>query len=192
MRKRVGAVLIAIVVGAVLIATSCVLGPNRYYGVMSVRGNRVFIRHDRWYAVGKLPEGWETLKTKVRAAAWYNPDYRATISTDVLCESSTGDRPLSVVAGDVAAAIEDREVTDSEKFMLDERGALRERVSGSVDGVPVEMDVVVVKKNNCSFDMIAIASPEDMPAVKPIFDEFISGFHYGPSQGTQETKQRQL
>ena len=148
MGRRLWVVLALLVcLGAILLHAHCVLGPNRYYGVMSHRANRVFIRHDRWYYVGKLPEGWTDLKTGVRSASWYNPEFLSTISTDVLCENSMGDKPLSSIAGDIAAAIEDRTVTDSQEFMLDGRGALRETVMGTVDGVPLIMETVVVKKN---------------------------------------------
>lgn len=186
MGKRLAAVLVLFSLGAVLLFANCVLGPNRYYAVMSSRGNRVFIRHNLWYTVGELPEPWETLKTNVRAVAWYNPELLSTISTDVLCEATAGDRPLSVVAGDVAAAIEDRTVSNVQKFTLDGRGALREKVVGSVDGVPLEMDLVVLKKNNCAFNMMAVASPQDMPSVRPYFEDFFNGFHFGSAEGIED------
>jgi hypothetical protein len=178
MIKKLGVVLILFILGALFQSASCIFGPNRYYGVMSHRGNRVFIRHNRWYRVGKLPEGWDSLKVKVRAAAWYNPDYRSTISTEVLCEASAGDRPISVVAGEVASALDKRTTIGTEKFTLDERGALRQHVTGVIDGVPMEMDIVVLKKNNCAFDMVAISPPDQMSGVKPIFEDFFNGFHY--------------
>jgi hypothetical protein len=179
MGKRLWGVLILLVcLGALVIHADCVFGPNRYYGVMSHRGNRIFIRHDRWYYVGKLPDGWQDLTTGVRSASWYSADYFSTISTEVLCERSTGDRPLASVAAEVASAIEDRTVTEEGEFMLDGRGALRQRVSGSVDGVPLIMDVVVVKKNNCAFDFVAIAPPDEMPNISSAFEVFFNGFHY--------------
>lgn len=158
--------------------SACIFGPNRYYAVMGTRGNYVFIRHDRWYEVGKLPEGWKTLKTRVKAASWYNPEFRSTISTEVLCEGSVGDRPVEVVASSVAAAMEDRKTSDHQEFMLDGRGAVRETVAGSVDGVQLVMDVVAVKKDNCAFDFIAVTPPEEMANVQPIFEEFFNGFHF--------------
>jgi len=157
---------------------ACVLGPNRYYAVMGVRDNYVFIRHDRWYEVGKLPEGWKTMHTRVKSASWYSPEYLSSISTEVLCESSVGDRPVDVVAGSVAAAMADRVVSDHQTFMLDERGAVRQTVTGSVDGVPLVMDVVAVNKNNCAFDFIAVMPPDQVANVQPIFEEFFNGFHY--------------
>ncbi len=176
--RFLGALISIVMLTAAFTQANCIFGPNRYYGVMSHRANRVFITHDRWYYVGKLPEGWQDLKTGARTASWYNPEFLSTISTDVLCEMSTGDRPLESVAGDIVAAIDDRTVTDSQEFSLDGRGALRETVSGSVDGVPLMMEAVVLKKNNCSFNMAVIAPPEEMPNVRPIFDEFVHGFHY--------------
>lgn len=157
---------------------ACVLGPNRYYSVMGTRGNYVFIRHDRWYEVGKLPAGWKTMDTRVKSASWYNPEYLSSISTEVLCESSVGDRPVDVVAGSVAAAMQDRTVSDHQEFMLDERGAVRELVTGSLDGVPLVMDVVAVNKNNCAFDFIAVMPPDQVANVQPVFEDFFNGFHY--------------
>ncbi len=176
---RRGIVLISLIIVAFLMAdANCVFGPNHYYGVMSVRGNRVFIRHDRWYTVGKLPEGWHQLKTGVKAASWYNSDHDATISTDVFCERSVDDRPLSVVAGQIAGAIEDRRVTDNGEFMLDGRGALRQTVNGMVDGVALTMDLVVLKKNNCAFDFVTIAPSDRVAAVTPVFEDFFNAFHF--------------
>lgn len=173
-----GIILAAALMCAAYFQTSCVFGPNRYYGVMSHRGSRVFIRHDRWYYIGMLPDGWRDLKTGARAASWYNPERRAAISTDVLCENSMGDKPLESIAGDIAASIDDRRVTGTRDFMLDGRGALRESVVGTVDGVPMNMEIVVLKKNNCSFNMAAIVPPEELSAVMPDFETFVGGFHY--------------
>ena len=171
-------VLLVLCCVGLLADSSCIFGPNRYYSVMGTRGNYVFIRHDRWYEVGKLPQGWKTLHTRVKSASWYNEEYRSTISTEVLCEVSVGDRPLDVVASSVASAMEDRTVSNHREFMLDERGAVREMVTGSVDGVPLAMDVVALKKNNCAFDFIVIAPPEEIANVQPIFEEFFNGFHF--------------
>lgn len=177
-RRLIAIALLVAGLAGLLVFANCVFGPNRYYGVMSYRGNRVFIRHDRWYYVGKLPEGWKGLKTRVRSASWYNEDLRSTISTSVLCQASVGDGPLKSVAAEVAGAVERREVSDEREFMLDGRGALRETVKGMVDGVPVEMDVVVVKKNYCAFDFIAVGPPEMIPDVRPVFEDFFNGFHF--------------
>lgn len=179
MCRRWGILIILMLVSSILWQVGC-FGPNRYYAVMSHRGNRIFIRHDRWYYVGKLPEGWDTLNTGVKSASWYNPDYLSTISTEVLCEMSVGDSPLAIVADNVAAAIEKRVVTDSQQIWLDGRGALREKVTGSVDGVPIVMDLVVIKKDNCAFDMVAIMPPGEVFNVTPIFEEFFNDFRYGP------------
>lgn len=179
MGKRYSSIIVLFVILAgIVLSSGCVFGPNRYYAVMSHRGNRVFITHDHWYYVGKLPDDWENLKTRARAASWYNALYRSTISTDVFCETTAADRSLSSVASEIASSVEDRKVTKSSEFMLDGRGALREKVVGFVDGVPLAMDVVVTKKNNCAFNMAAVMPPEEVSNVAPVFEEFILGFHF--------------
>jgi len=163
----------------VLAGAGCVFKKAQSIGVMSYRGGRVFLQNRKYYRVGILPEGWRRMDTKARAVSWYNESYKSSITTDAFCGKSFSDRPLDTLAGELSSALSnDRTTTSSQKMMLDERGALRLSVTGTMDGVTVVMDIVVVKKDGCNFDFVAVMPPDAPDQVISDFEAFFMGFHY--------------
>ena len=166
------------IIAALLVEGGCAFGPTRFKGVMSYRSGRVYLKHDRYYRVGKLPRGWRRMKTKARAISFYNRDLKSSISTDAFCGASVGDRPLDSLGGEVISALDERKVVEEVPFTLDGRGALRQRAEGNLDGVSVVLDLVVIKKSGCVFDMYAIMPPEFVDEVAEPFETFFRAFHY--------------
>lgn len=171
--------IIAFFLAAALIFTSgCIFKPSRYQGVISYRNGRVFIKHDKFYRVGVLPAGWERMATRARAISFYNPSYESSISTDATCASGAGNRKLESLGNELLSAIEGSVSISEKPFEMDGRGALRRKISGKMDGVPVMVDLVVVRKNGCVFDLYAVMPPAADPSVQTDFEEFFGGFHY--------------
>lgn len=175
-----GSVIIAAVVAAVLFAGGCIFRPQPFKGVISYRHEKVYIglNPDRYYRVGELPAGWEPIKTRARAIVFYNDEHSSTIATDAWCGNTIGDRPLESLGGELLGALADRDVQEEVPFMLDGRGALRQRAIGELDGVPIVLDIVVIKKNGCVFDLYAIMPPDEVEAVERDFELFYLGFRY--------------
>ena len=162
-----------------LFVGGCLFKKASSRGVMSYRHERVFLQYGGYYRVGALPDGWTRLNVSSKAISFYNEAYKSTISTDAFCGRSFADRPLDALAGELAAALSnDRETKWTEDMMLDGRGALRIFVTGTLDGVPVNMDIVVVKKDGCNFDFVAVAPPDAPQEVAFDFEGFFKGFHY--------------
>ena len=61
---------------------------------------------------------------------------------------------------------------------LSGRGALRQTVEGSLDGVPVVLDLVVVRKDGCVFDFYSVSPPGADPRVATDFEAFFGEFSY--------------
>lgn len=171
-------VLIALV-AAYIASGGCIFGPQPFKGVMSYRNGRVYLRRGTFYRVGKLPAEWERMRTRARAISFYNPKYRSSISTDAYCGRSVGDRSLDSLGGEIISALEDRTVIEEENFSLNRRGAVRQLVKGSVDGVAVVVDLVIVRKDGCVFDLYATMPPERRELVRGSFETFFGGFSYG-------------
>lgn len=167
-----------LVCSLVLAGAGCVFKKADYIGVMSYRNGRVFLQNKNYYRVGILPEGWRRMESKARAISFHHDGYRTSITTDAFCGKSFVDRPLDTLAGELATALSDRTTVSTQEFMLDERGALRLLVKGTMDGVPLQMDIVVVKKDGCNFDFIAVMPPDAPPQVTSDFEGFLKGFHY--------------
>ena len=163
------------------LATGCVFGRQPFRGVVSYRDGRVFLSLNhpkKFYRVGKLPEGWNLLKTPARAITFFNDDTSSSISTDAFCGRSVGGQGLSSLGGEVISALDDRKVVEEVPFMLDGRAAVRQRVEGKFNGVPIVLDLIVVRKDNCVFDMYAIMPPDSVSATEGDFETFYLGFRY--------------
>ena len=163
------------------LATGCVFGRQPFRGVVSYRDGRVFLslnQPKKFYRVGKLPGGWKRLKTPARAITFFDSGTGSSISTDAFCGRSVGDQALSALGGEVISALDDRKVTEEVPFTLDGRAAVRQRVEGKFNGVPIVLDLVVVRKDDCVFDMYAIMPPDSVSATEGDFETFYLGFHY--------------
>ncbi len=172
---------IAIAAGLVCLLAlqaGCLFKPQKSKGVISYRHQKVYLAKYQYYQVGELPEGWERISTRARAISFYSADARSSISTDAICSRSVQDRPLASLASDIATALEGRRISGEREFMLDGRGALRQRVVGKVDGVPTAVDMVVTRKGGCVFDFYVVSPAEADAAVTGAFETFFQAFHY--------------
>ncbi|MFH1874526.1 MAG: hypothetical protein ABH859_05000 [Pseudomonadota bacterium] len=157
---------------------NCSLKGRETVGVTTYKHNKVFLKGGGHYLVGQLPDGWQRIKVSDQLITFYNKEYDASITTDAFCDESFVDRPLEVLAGELASALNDRTTTSTETLMLNSRQAYRQKVAGKMDGVPVKMDIVVVKKNTCNFDFVAVMPPHNSTQVTQDFETFFNGFQY--------------
>lgn len=126
------------------------------------------------YRVGWLPPDWRRIHVKNEDLAFAHPD-GGTIFAHATCER-VEDAPLDVLANHMLFDIEiDREVSRTE-MTLDGRKALRSTVIGELDGVPIEIDLVVLRKNGCVYDLGLIADRDTFPKRLADFDVFVHGF----------------
>lgn len=173
MKKFLGGLLVLIL----FISTSCIFGPS-IKKVMSYRDGWVYMSDKTHYTVGSLPASWERMRVPAYSIAFHNPLFRTTIATDAFCEKTANDLSLNILTNHLVTGVENFDRVSSKEFWLDERGALRTLVTGTVEGVPLAYDVVVIKKNGCVFDFMCI-SPLDMrSSVSADFEKFYEGFHY--------------
>lgn len=159
--------------------TGCLLGPPKPHGIIGYRPDgRVFLSRDRFYHVGILQGGWRRISTKARTITFYNPEFESSISTDAFCGRDVANRRLDSLGGEIMSAMEDRKLKSETSFDLDGRGAQRQLEEGKMDGVPVVVDLVIVRKNGCLFDLYAVMPPNADPQVAQDFEVFFGGFHY--------------
>ncbi len=86
------------------------------------------------------------------------------------------DPQLEVLTNHLVIGFTDREWLSKTKFQLDGREAMRSLVRARLDGVPVSLDLVVLKKNGCVHDF-TYASPTGLEAAHQAdFDALIAGF----------------
>lgn len=128
-------------------------------GCMS-RAARRAERLEGRYQLGSPGSGWQVVSPGGADHAFHNDALSATIYTDSNCGSRYEDAPLERLAESVVFGVADAEPVMREEGQLDGRASLTVRQRGRLDGVPVELGVVVVKKNDCVYDLVLIAPPD--------------------------------
>ncbi len=182
-----GKTAIAIVLALCCAATSaCLFKSQPFKGVVGYKDGRVYLTPDRYYEqgvyyrVGDLPDGWTRLSTKARTISFYNSAYMSSISTDAWCGVNMKDRTLDSLTGDLVTALEDRKFSEEREFMLDGRGAIRQRIVGTYQGVPTVVDLVTLRKGDCAFDFYLVSQGGAPAEAVEDFESFFGGFAYNP------------
>ena len=128
------------------------------------------------YQLGDLPGGWEKQKPGGADRAWFNAALSSTIYTDSNCARRFRDGPLSDLTTHLTAGITTGPPLREETLTLDNRTALLRVYSGRVDGVRLQMGVVVLNKDHCTYDMLYLAPISTFEDGWSDFVGLISGF----------------
>ena len=165
----------------------------RQPGLISILGFAIFfsllfscnftgpVREDKTAKNFSFPEpsaGWVKRANQEGAQRIY--EYGKTGS--VLSVSSTCERyemvPIDRMARSALSPLGFYQEKETKTFQMDGREAFEIFVSGKVDGVPVEVDYVVLRKDECIFDFSLHASPAIRPQARVDFHEMLKGFKF--------------
>jgi hypothetical protein len=136
--------------------------------------NQIYRRGDIAYRVGALPSAWQQVAGKGADLAFRRRD-GGTIATSSQC-LDVQDVPLDVLTNHLLFGVERQQERRRTPFTLDGRAALRTHLGGEVDGVPVELDLVVLKKDGCVYDLQLIAAVPQLARCQADFEAFMQGF----------------
>jgi hypothetical protein len=127
------------------------------------------------YRVGALGFAWRRVRVEGGQLAFHH-DKGGTISAIATCAGPDHDAPLDVLTNHLLIGIDQRVEVGRAPATLDGRAALRTRVDGTLDGVPVTLDLVVVKRDGCVYDLQLVTGPTAYDSRRPDFDQFVNGF----------------
>lgn len=148
---------------------------SRRGGIAGIQG-RTLHNGVRAFEVGPLPVEWSPPHNQLKQAVYTHEGMQATIVTDALCGKKFEDAPLKRLAADLFEPLEKAHVKSENGFVLDGRNAYRIMGEGALDGVPMGMAVVVLKKDFCLYDFVLFAPPKHFPAAEKDFKDYVSGF----------------
>lgn len=157
-----------------LLLCSC-FGLDRSGGIMKYREGTVRTGTGRFTAP-QLPPPWKSPKIRLKQLVHENDLLGATIVTDALCGPKFDDAPLPRLAKELFQRLQERRITSEKAFTLDGRAALRMQGGGRMDGVPIRMDVVVMKKDFCLYDFVYFAPPATHGQGVGDFEGYVHGF----------------
>ena len=137
---------------------------------------QVFSKPGVRYHVGALPPGWERVKLSQDDLAWYTGRTGHALSVNATC-GEYEDAPLDVLTRHLVMGFTERLEVEQHKVVLDEREALRTRYRAKLDGVPVELLLLVLKKNQCIYDFTYVAPLGRYEERLADFEALVRGFH---------------
>jgi hypothetical protein len=128
------------------------------------------------YRMGALPAEWRVVHQQSAAIGFYSAELGAVIEANASCRDDAEATPLEALTRLLLIGYTDRNVRSQEKVPLDQREALRTQLDAKLDGVPMSLDLLVMKRNGCIFDLSYAAPPDRFDRGSNDFQRFVSGF----------------
>ncbi len=118
---------------------------------------------------------WQQLKFADNDLAWVHQGSAHVLSINATCQEH-GDPGLDVLTTHLLFGFSERTLKARTTAMLDGREAMLSNYEAKLDGVPVEIDVAVMKKDDCVHDFIYVSPIGRAQEHKPEFDRLLSQF----------------
>ena len=103
------------------------------------------------YRIGALPSRWQEVRLSENDVAFISKDSPHSLAINATCEDHD-DPPLDVLTRHLLMGFTARDTVSQGLEQLDGREAMRTRVTAKLDGVAVELLLVVMKKDHCVYD----------------------------------------
>ncbi len=126
---------------------------------------------------GAVAAGWTRIAVPGADLAYRDDAHAGSILFDVRCHDRDGDAPLVALTGHLIMGTTERDVQSEETVPFDGREALHTVMTAKLDGVPMQYDLYVMKKDGCVYDLVYVAPPDRFTAGAPSFERFATGLH---------------
>jgi hypothetical protein len=128
------------------------------------------------YQVGRLGPEWRVTHIEGAAIGFFNPRLGGVIQANATCRDDASPATLEALTRHLLIGYTDRRVLAEERVPLAAREALHTVVAVRLDGVPMVLDLYVLKRNGCIFDLSYAAPPDQRCAGQGDFAHFVAGF----------------
>ena len=117
-----------------------------------------FVKESTTYRVGPLDPSWKRITLKGADLAFRRQGH-GTISVNATCKGYE-DVPAKVLVNHLLFGTTERNYLLEEELTIDGRGAQHTVVACELDGVPVLLDMYLIARSGCVFDVDYISGPE--------------------------------
>ena len=146
------------------------------YYAKRTRGNKV--GHEATFSFALPPKGWKPAKEKGAQVLWVHESMPALIHLRAQCEMH-GDSSLESFTDHLRIDFREWKLLSQEPTTVAGRDAMHSIILASIDGgVETQMELIVVKKNGCLFDLQYIAAPEDFERGRAAYQQVVADFTF--------------
>jgi hypothetical protein len=136
--------------------------------------DRVYDNGSVRYRVGPLADEFQEIAVSDNDLAWHHPRF-GTISVNSTCKQYE-DVPARALVNQLLMGTTERVYRVEETVTLDGRAAQHLLADVEMDGVPVTIDIYLVVKDGCVYDLTHVAAREAAESARPLFQRFVSAF----------------
>jgi hypothetical protein len=156
-------------------AAGCAHAPKGRIEATAGGGDRI-CAGEVCYRVGALGEGWRLVHQKGASVGFYSEAVGGVVEANATCRDDAEAAPLKTLTRQLLIGYTDRQIEEQRLLALAGREALRTRVHVKLDGVPMTLDLYVLKRNGCIFDLSYAAPPDAFARGEDDFARFVDGF----------------
>jgi hypothetical protein len=131
--------------------------------------------------VGPVPVGWRRIDVESADLAFRDDAHFGSALFDVRCGQRDDDAPLPSLTEHLIMGTTERSFETEEVVPFDRREAMHTVLRAKLDGVPMQYDIYVAKKDGCLFDLVYVAPPDHFAEGAADFERFALGVHSPPA-----------
>jgi hypothetical protein len=128
------------------------------------------------YRVGPLGGDWRLVHQEGAAVGFYSDSIGGVVEANATCRDDAEAAPLEALTRQLLIGYTDRAVIEKRLEQVDRREALHTLAEARIDGVPVLLNLYVLKRNGCVFDLSYVAPPGRYRRGEGDFARFVDGF----------------
>ncbi|MGO9834364.1 MAG: hypothetical protein ACLP1X_09130 [Polyangiaceae bacterium] len=127
--------------------------------------------------VGPVPPTWRRIQVEGADLAFRDDAKEGSALFDVRCGRRDDDAPLTALTEHLIMGTTQREFASQEVLPFDRREAMHTLLRANLDGVPMQYDIYVMKKDGCVVDLVYVAPPNRFADGTTDFQRFALGMH---------------
>jgi hypothetical protein len=145
---------------------------------VGAHGEGVYTAGTTTYRIGPVPPSWQLVRLEGNDVAYVSSNSPHSLAVNATCKDHD-DPPLDVLTRHLVMGFTERLTVSQTRSTLDGREALRTQVSARLDGVPVELLLVVLKKDGCVYDFTYLSPAGRLDEQVTVFDQLLAHFRTG-------------
>jgi hypothetical protein len=126
------------------------------------------------YGVGVLPDTWRKEHFRGVDLLYRHVHSDATIYVTAQCDK-VSDSPLEALTSQMLGGMGKYNITFQDRIFLTDREALVSHIQINIDGVNRFLQIMVLRKNRCVYDVV-LSARQNSPEISKGFDDMIYGF----------------
>lgn len=137
--------------------------------------NGVFANGPTRYRIGEVSPSWELLRMRGNDVAFMSKDSPHSLAINSTCADHS-DPSLEVLTRHLLMGFTQTDTVAQSTQPLDGRESLRSHVIAKLDGVPVELILVVMKKDDCVYDFTYLSPVGRLDERLATFEQILKNF----------------